>query len=402
MKLLVLSFYFEPDLSAGSFRTAATVDALLERLPPDAYIDVITTCPNRYDSFRVDVPLLEERGRVTIRRVPLPQHKSGMVDQSRAFLAYARAAVRLVRDEEYTLVYATSSRLMTAVLGSWIARRQRVPLYLDIRDIFVDTMKDVLPWRLASFFKPVLDRLERFAVTRATRVNLVSRGFGPYFEARYPGVRYSFFTNGIDEEFVVAYADEAGSQRGETVTDARGGRTPVALYAGNIGDGQGLHIILPELAERMKGRVTFKVIGDGGRRAELAAALDTKGVRGVAILGPMGRAELIEQYRAADILFLHLNDYAAFHNVLPSKIFEYAATGKPIWAGVAGHAKDFLLEHVENAAVFPPCDVIGAMDSFDRLDVEWTDRTEFVRRFSRRSISDLMAADILDVTNARV
>jgi len=31
----------------------------------------------------------------------------------------------------------------------------------------------------------------------------------------------------------------------------------------------------------------------------------------------------------ADVLFLHLNAYKAFEKVLPSKIFEYAATGRP-------------------------------------------------------------------------
>jgi hypothetical protein len=44
--------------------------------------------------------------------------------------------------------------------------------------------------------------LERYAVTRASTVNLVSEGFGPYFRERYPDVRYSFFTNGIDDEFL--------------------------------------------------------------------------------------------------------------------------------------------------------------------------------------------------------
>ena len=45
---------------------------------------------------------------------------------------------------------------------------------------------------------------------------------------------------------------------------------------------------------------------------------------------------------STDVLFLHLNDYSAFRKVIPSKIFEYAATGKPIVAGVSGYAAEFL------------------------------------------------------------
>ena len=51
MKVLVVTFYYEPDLSAGSFRTTALVAAMRQRAPPGTHIDVITTLPNRYHSF---------------------------------------------------------------------------------------------------------------------------------------------------------------------------------------------------------------------------------------------------------------------------------------------------------------------------------------------------------------
>ena len=404
MKILVLSFYFEPDLSAGSFRSTALVNALLERLPPDVSVEVITTAPNRYSTFTVDVPATVQRPRLTIRRIALPAHKSGMVDQSRAFLAYAREVLRLVRREKYGLVYATSSRLMTAVLGSWVARKKHVPLYLDIRDIFLDTIKDVLPRKLALIFRPAVAQLERFAVTRATKINLVSRGFTSYFQDRYPAAEYSFFTNGIDQEFVDASASRFESEiRLEEQSEKRtGSRMPVALYAGNMGEGQGLHAIIPKLAQRMEGRVRFKLIGDGGRRGELETMLAAQGITNVEVLPPMNRQDLIKEYRNADIMFLHLNDYTAFKKVLPSKIFEYAATGKPIWAGVGGYAADFLREYVENVAIFPPCDVVAAIDAFSHIDLDWTPRAEFVSKFSRHSISAAMAADVANVLGRNV
>ena len=34
---------------------------------------------------------------------------------------------------------------MTAILGAHIARKMNRPLYLDIRDIFVETIVEVLP-----------------------------------------------------------------------------------------------------------------------------------------------------------------------------------------------------------------------------------------------------------------
>jgi glycosyltransferase involved in cell wall biosynthesis len=107
------------------------------------------------------------------------------------------------------------------------------------------------------------------------------------------------------------------------------------------------------------------------------------------------RKALIATYRDADVLFLHLNDLDAFEKVLPSKIFEYAALGKPIWAGVRGHAADFLTREVENAAVFPPCDVEAAVAALDRLRLAATPRAAFVAKYSREAICRQMAAEIL-------
>ena len=62
------------------------------------------------------------------------------------------------------------------------------------------------------------------------------------------------------------------------------------------------------------------------------------GFNNIRLLPPIERQQLIKEYQNADVLFLHLNDYPAFEKVLPSKIFEYAALGKPILAGVTAVA----------------------------------------------------------------
>ena len=154
MKLLVLSFYYMPDLCAGSFRTTSLVEKLQQRLPADSHIDVITTSPNRYSTFSAEAPEIEVQPGLEIRRIKLPPHQSGLVDQSKAFLTFFWQARRHIKDQDYDLIFATSSRLMTAVLGAWISRQKKTPLYLDIRDIFVDTINDVLPKHLTLFAKP--------------------------------------------------------------------------------------------------------------------------------------------------------------------------------------------------------------------------------------------------------
>lgn len=382
MKLLVLSFYYAPDLCAGSFRCTALVEELRKH---DIEIEIITTLPNRYAGFSAEAPEFEQDGNVTIHRIPLPAHESGMADQTRAFGAFYKSARKLVRNRSFDGVFATSSRLFTAFLGARIARSIKVPLYLDIRDIFVDTLNDVLPAKITWAALPVLNQVERYTFNRAARINLVSKGFADYFRSRYPRAEYRWFTNGIDQEFINAApvsACELASERRLTI-----------LYAGNIGEGQGLHKIVPALADKLNGEAEFKVIGAGGRLEQLREACSK--AENVSLLPPVSRASLVDAYRDADVLFLHLNDYDAFKKVLPSKVFEYAALGKPILAGVGGYAAKFLIENVPNAAVFEPGDAEGALSAFKKLELIEAPREAFVKQFARTTIMHEMAADIM-------
>ncbi len=393
LRVLILSFYYSPDLSAGSFRATALVKALKKKLPKNSHIDVVTTSPNRYGTFSVNASEIEDTSGLHVRRITLPTHKNGMIDQSKAFLSYWRQVIRYVESRDYDLVLGTSSRLMTAILAARVAKNKNAILYLDIRDIFVDTIKDVLPKILALVVKPVFSRLEAWAIQRANKVNLVSEGFSDYFKMRYPCQRYSFFTNGIDAEFLETPMNFSlnGMEKSGRLT---------VLYAGNLGAGQGLESILPGIAKEMRGRAVFRVIGDGGRKDALGSELALAEIDNVVLLSPMKRDKLVEEYRNADVLFLHLNDYDAFKKVLPSKIFEYAATGKPVWAGVAGFAAKFIEREVSNASVFAPGDVAGAIRAFEKLALHQVTRSDFLEKFSRATIMDAMAIDIIEVAES--
>lgn len=387
MRILILSFYYQPDLCAGSFRNTAVVEHLLKNLSADDHVDVITTLPNRYAQFSAQASQKESSENFTIHRIQLPLHHSGMVDQSKAFLSFARDTLAISKRHDYDLVFASSSRLMTATLGALIARQKKIPLYLDIRDIFVDTLSDVLPRGLALILAPIFSVIEKLTFSTASKINLVSEGFRPYFESRYPGKSLSFFTNGIDDEFM----EDTGIAKKNTKDNS----IKTVLYAGNIGAGQGMDKIIPQLAVRLGKRVHFKVIGDGGQIQKLKDAIGACGLENVELVPPMGRRQLIAEYLSSDVLFLHLNNHKAFEKVLPSKLFEYAAMNKPIWAGLAGYSARFVETEISNCALFSPSDIDQAVSSFDDLCFSVVPRREFINKFRRNNIMAKMALDIL-------
>jgi glycosyltransferase involved in cell wall biosynthesis len=389
LRILVLSFYYPPDLCPGSFRCAAFIEELQNKLPPSTQIELVTTMPNRYATFTMQAKKFEQIANLTIHRIALPPHQSGMVAQAKAFLSFAKSALKIVRKNKYDLIFATSSRLMTASLGAWISRRLKAPLYLDIRDLFVDTITDVLPKKLAFIIKPFLSALEKWTFRQAKRINLVSKGFESYFSERYPHIQPSWFSNGVDIEFTAACLNvNVPLQPPEYIT---------VLYVGNIGEGQGLHHIIPRMAKRLEGKVRFKIIGDGGRKIALKEALSDAGCQNVELVAPLNRSQLLDVYQQADVLFLHLNDHAAFQRVLPSKLFEYAATGKPILAGVSGYAASFVEEEIHNAVIFQPCDVEAAVHAFSTLSLTSSNRQSFVEKFARKTIMQAMINDVCEL-----
>ena len=284
--------------------------------------------------------------------------------------------------------------MFTAYLGYVIARKQRIPLYLDIRDIFVDTMDDVLKNRwLKTAVMPFLKLVERRTFGYAHHINLISEGFKPYF-AKYSQASFSYFTNGIDDIFLnnkVAREDEEP----ETIKQDTPKRPFTITYAGNIGEGQGLHKIVPQAAKRLGDKYQFRVVGDGGAKGLLEDELQQLQVTNVEILPPVSRERLLEIYNESDFLFLHLNNYEAFKKVLPSKIFELATFDKPIIAGVGGYANQFLRENVSNVILFDPCDVDAMVTQLEDYNYVNEERGEFMERFSRKNINKKMAESIL-------
>jgi UDP-N-acetylglucosamine:LPS N-acetylglucosamine transferase len=387
MKILVLSFYYAPDLCAGSFRTTAFVEELKEHINSNDKIEIITTKPNRYGSFSEDAKEFESLAdNIDINRIDLGTHKSGFVDQSKLFLRFVWEVRKLIKKrEKYDIVYVTSSRLMTAFLGSLIANKQKAKLYLDIRDIFTDTLESVFAKSKLIYIIPIFRQIEKYIINSANHINLVSKGFENYFKNINNNISYSFYTNGIDDIFLDYDFNKENQNEKIVIT-----------YAGNIGEGQGLEKIIPDIARKLGEDYEIHIIGDGGKKKALIENL--KEINNVRLFEPVNRTKLLEIYKNSDILFLHLNDYEAFKKVLPSKLFEYAITNKFIIAGVGGYAKEFIEEYITDAIVFEPCNVNSFYEKFEKVEKFYDiNRLSFVEKFKRENIMAQMAKEVYEL-----
>jgi glycosyltransferase involved in cell wall biosynthesis len=394
LKIIFFTFYYPPDLSAGSFRAIALAQALSERMQASDELHIITTHPNRYENHRVKADSIEKNGNITVHRIFVPRHRSGMLSQTLSFFTYAISSYKLGNHLNPDFLIGTTGRLMTGVLTGLSARKLGCKYFIDTRDIFSETISDIFSNKsklLGFISKKTFSFLERWLFNKATGVNAVSEGFPEYFQAQ--GIdtsNWSFFPNGVDKDFIsLPFIENKALKNIKTI-----------LYAGNIGIGQGLETILPATAKRMGNGYHFLVIGNGGASSKLINAMESNNISNIKILPPVKRENLIKYYMEADILFLHLNDIPAFKRVLPSKIFEYTALRKPVVAGLSGYSAKFIENNVPYATIFNSGDVDGCVEAIKQAEIiEIKDKNIdiFIEKYSREKIMNKMAIHIFSL-----
>lgn len=387
-RLLILSYFYTPDTSPCAYRIGALVESLKQLNDSNIKIDILTTLPNRYANHASPAKQIEKDGNITITRFDTQKTGNSFKDQVKAWLKYRNAVMQHIKKQHYDLVFATSSKLMTGYLGAKIAKKQIIPFYLDIRDIFLDSMQHILNPAMKIVMLPVLKHIEKKTYRQANHLNIVSAGFMPYFQSKVStDCQLTVIPNGIDELFLNRsfIKDEPSS--------------PLKIiYAGNLGFGQGIHKIIPKLAKQIGEKACFEIYGNGAYKDALMSAC--KNIDNVKINEPIDRSKLLDVYQRADVLFLHLDKLDVFEKVLPSKIFEYAATGKPILAGVNGYAKQFLCEEVERSWVFNPCDDKQACEALENIicnQAPFAERKAFREKYARNYTSKQLRQGIMDL-----
>ena len=258
-KIILLSYHFTPDISAGVFRTQSLVEFLLKS--SDYEIHIYTTHPSRFiiknenETFKKNLKVF---------RTKLPFIKKNNLFQIINFFFYFIFVLFKSKNYKYDLVFATTSKLATGFLGSIISKLKRINFYLDIRDIFSDTIKSLYP-RLNIILR-LIEKLEKFTIKSATHVNLVSEGFLDYFNDKYENKNFTFYPNGIDNNFLdIEINNKIDLEK----------KIKEILYVGNIGQGQDLHKIIPNLLTKLN-NIKITIIGNGNRKKNLVKKINEK------------------------------------------------------------------------------------------------------------------------------
>ncbi len=389
MRILYLSFYFEPDFGPAAIRNTLIAKKLSEHNSV-AEVHVITTMPHRWkDSFS-----RSENGskKLKISKVDTASKHNGILGQIFRFFVYQKFVRKSCISQDYDLVFASSSKLGTSLLGALMSKKLKAYYYLDIRDLFIETIDDFLPGRIFKPIKFILFVLNRYSIKKAHRINALSTSFINQLSQINSEVKIRSIYHGIDSQFL----NVVGRRANIDFYKKSRCHNKTLLYAGNFGFGQGLHKYLPAISSLLPPNWEIHLYGDGPKKNEVAES--AANLKNVKLFPFVERSELPEIYSKSDILFLTLNSTLAFQNSLPSKIFEYCVTGKPVIAFCSGYLQKFILENnIEGVYSINQDDFGKLREILPEVEGKEFDRTLFFEKWCREKQVKLMVDDIISL-----
>ncbi len=357
MRIVYLHQYFNtPDMSGGtrSYEMARRLVA--------AGHEVHMVTSQRDGQFVNSSEWVEtEEAGIRVHWTPVPySNRMGYRERIRAFLAFAwrsaRQAARLGGD----VVFATSTPLTIALPAVYAARKNRIPMVFEVRDLWpelpiaVGALKGFLPVTGARW-------LERFAYRNATRIVALSPGMKEGVLATgYPSERVSVIPNSSDLDlfYVGPEAGEAVRQRYDWL-----GKRPLVIYAGTMGLINGVDYLarVAAVARSIDPDVRFLVIGSGKQEAEVRQAAQELGVfeRNFFMLGNVPKREMPGWLSASDIALSLVIDLKELWANSANKFFDALAAGRPVAINYGGWQAD-LIRETGAGLVLDPNDVEDA------------------------------------------
>jgi glycosyltransferase involved in cell wall biosynthesis len=239
------------------------------------------------------------------------------------FAAGATAAA--LRGPRPDVIYATSPPLTIAAPALAAVARWRVPLVFEVRDLWPEA-----PIQMGALSNPRLQRqarsLERQAYRRARRVIALS-----------PGIRDGVIASGVPAGKVVLVPNASDLDLFRPSPPPPTDDRFVVSYFGTMGEANDLTLAIE--AARMVPDMSFVLMGDGKRRAELERTAPPN----VEFPGPAASKEEVAALAArSGACLTFFKDVPVLATNSPNKLFDTFAAGRPAIVNMDGWMRELV------------------------------------------------------------
>jgi glycosyltransferase involved in cell wall biosynthesis len=344
MHILVLTHYFPPEVNAAANRFYEMARLWVTT---GHRVTVLTCEPNHpkgvlYPGYRNRLWSREiVEGIEVIRIWTFLAANEGFIRRTLNYLSYFFSAnIAAPTLPKADIIVSTSPQFFCGIAGYTVALMKRKPWVLDVRDLWPESIIAVGAMRPSLAIR-ALKRLEYFAYRHAMQIVSVSDAFLPHIESSGATLdKVAVVTNGIDLELFRRPADAANFRAQHGFHDKF-----VVGYVGTHGLAHRLETVL-EAAYQLRQRddIAFVLVGDGAERKKLLARSKEMRLTNLIMLPQVPRDYIPTIWASIDAALVHLRAVPAFENVIPSKMLEAFAAGKPVLLGVRGKAQEIMTE----------------------------------------------------------
>lgn len=366
LPLRFISQFFPPERNAPANRAAA-LTRVLSRL---TRVEVVTPLPSYPDPDQfsgIDIPSLDAALGIKVHRQATFRAHGGTLTRGAREVRLAASLVRTAMEGPIQSLWVSAPTMFLIPAAARIALARRVPVVVDLRD---------LTWEYASDSALTAGPIHRRLTALITREMESCLRRVPITLVTNDGAKSALIDAGVGEDKVFILPNGIDQQRLDDLADlpvpgedADAGRFTVS-YCGLVGHNQGLASLI-EVAARMPA-VDFVIAGGGPELLELKARAFRDGVKNLQFLGQVTWDEVKRVYARSSVLFAQLVAQGSLAGTaVPSKIFEYMATGRPIIYSGGGVAGETVERHGAGISVSGSADEI--CNAIERLasDKEW-------------------------------
>lgn len=342
MRILIISQYYFPE----QFQINEIAPELVKR---GHEVTVLCGVPNYpkgvvFDGYESrDGISRKEReyfGQTGVRVIHVDQTPRGKNPLSlvRNYISFAKNSKKIVRRLEgnFDVVLGYQLSPITSMEAALEYKRLHgTPVVFYTLDIWPVSAEGLLKSKKNPLMIPI-NRLSKRIYRGADKIVVTSRPF----------IDYLHRVNGIPLEKMAYLPQHAGSDMLEMDLKAEANGIADFMFAGNLGKGQRVDVII-KAAAILGRRNDYKIhiVGDGRMLRDLENLVKADGLDdNVIFYGNQQRKDMPRFYKKADVLLITLRGNNEVGDTMPGKLQMYMTTGKPILGAINGAAGEVIRE----------------------------------------------------------
>lgn len=249
------------------------------------------------------------------------------------------------------IILVITPPLQLAVTAYYLSRIKNANLVMLIKDLVPDAAIDLGIIKSAKAIK-IARMLERYAYKRAEKIIVICQGFADNLKGKgVPDSKVAILPDWVDSDFIRPLEKNNVFRQKYDISE----NIFLVLHAGNIGVKQGLENIITAAKEiKSESDLLFYIVGGGNERDNLEQLVKNENLDNVKLLPLQPKELLPHMLSAADVLVINQRS-DVIDIVIPSKLYAYMASGRPIIAAV--HPKSETARYIRLAdcgLVIPP------------------------------------------------